>query len=204
MIALTGGIAAGKSTVARRWRGHGAVIIDADALAREAVAPGSAGLEAIAERFGAEVLDEHGTLDRGALGRRVFADEAERSALNAIVHPEVHRLYPESVARARDADPGALIVYDVPLLGQARGRDEFGLVVVVDAPAQTRVRRLVEHRGMTEEEARERVAAQLTDDERRALADIVIDASGTLERTLEQADQVWSTVRSRASVGGAE
>lgn len=204
VIALTGGIAAGKSTVARRWREHGAVIIDADALAREAVAPGSAGLEAIVERFGAGVLDEHGALDRGALGRRVFADEAERSALNAIVHPEVRRLYREAVARAREADPEALIVYDVPLLVEARARDEFGLVVVVDAPAPTRVRRLVEHRGLTEQEARERIAAQMSDDERRALADIVLDASGTLERTLEQADEVWGTLRSRASVGGAE
>lgn len=204
VIALTGGIAAGKSTVARRWHERGAVIIDADALAREAVAPGSAGLEAIVDRFGADVLDEHGALDRGALGRRVFADEAERSALNAIVHPEVRRLYREAVARARDADPDALIVYDVPLLAEARARDEFGLVVVVDAPAQVRVRRLVEHRGMTDQEARERVAAQLTDDERRALADIVIDASGTLESTLEHADEVWSTLRSRVGVGGAE
>ena len=204
MIALTGGIAAGKSTVARRWRDRGAVIIDADALAREAVAPGSAGLEAIVERFGAEVLDEHGALDRRALGRRVFADEAERSALNAIVHPEVRRLYREAVARARDANPESLIVYDVPLLEEARESDEFGAVVVVDAPAQTRARRLVEHRGMTDQEARERVAAQATDDERRALADIVLDASGTFEHTIAQADQVWSLLRSRHPVGGAE
>jgi len=202
VIALTGGIAAGKSTVARRWREHGAVIIDADALAREAVAPGSAGLEAIVERFGATVLDEHGALDRGALGRRVFADEAERSALNAIVHPEVRRLYREAVERSRDADPRAIIVYDVPLLAEARARDEFDPVVVVDAPAETRVRRLMEQRDMTEGEARERVAAQVPDDERRALADIVIDASGALEHTLAQADAVWGTLRSRAAVGG--
>lgn len=204
MIALTGGIAAGKSTVARRWREHGAVVIDADALAREAVAPGSAGLEAIAERFGPDVIDASGALDRGTLGRRVFADEVERTALNAIVHPEVRRLYREAIASAHAADPHAVIVYDVPLLAEARARDEFGLVVVVDAPAEERVRRLVAHRGMTEHEARERVAAQITDDERRALADIVLDASGTEQSTLEQADAVWQTVRSRGSVGSAE
>lgn len=204
VIGLTGGIAAGKSTVARRWRELGAVIIDADALAREAVAPGSAGLAAIVAHFGDEVLDEHGALDRGALGRRVFAEETERSALNEIVHPEVRRLYREAVHRARATDPEAVIVYDVPLLGEARKHDEFDPVVVVAAPAATRVQRLIEQRGMTEQEARERVAAQMGDEELRALADIVIDASGSLERTLEQADDVWSTVSSPAPVGGAE
>ncbi|MER3390143.1 MAG: dephospho-CoA kinase [Microcella sp.] len=204
VIALTGGIAAGKSTVAGRWRELGAVVIDADALAREAVAPGSAGLAAIVERFGAQIVDESGALDRAALGRRIFADASERSALNAIVHPEVRRLYREAVSRTRATRPTSPIVYDVPLLEEARARDEFGIVVVVHAPTETRVRRLIEHRGMAEQEARERVAAQQPDDERLALADRVLDSSGTLEQTIAQADALWSELRSRTSVGGAE
>lgn len=191
VVGLTGGIAAGKSTVAGRLAELGAVVIDADRLAREAVEPGSSGLADIVKRFGPGVLDAAGALDRGALGRIVFADDEARAALNAIVHPEVRRLYADRVQDARARDPRAIIVYDVPLLAEARAADEFGTIVVVDAPADVRVTRLVELRGMDRAEAEGRVAAQIGDAERRAMADVVIDSSGTLEQTIAQTDDLW-------------
>jgi dephospho-CoA kinase len=204
VIALTGGIAAGKSTVAQRLSEHGAVVIDADSLAREAVSVGSPGLAAVINRFGSSVLDDDGALDRSALGRHIFSDAQARADLNAIVHPEVRRLYHEALREARSRKPAALIIYDVPLLSEARAHDEFSLVVVVDAPAEERVRRLVAHRGMTEGEARNRVEAQVSDKERRAMADIIVDSSGSRENTLQEADALWHQLRSRRSVGSAE
>lgn len=191
VIGLTGGIAAGKSLVADRLAALGAIIIDADLLAREAVEPGSDGLAAVVERFGASVLQADGSLDRAALGARVFGDEHALRDLNAIVHPEVARLYHERLAEIEAHDPGALVVYDVPLLVEARARSEFTLVVVVDAPASVREERLVTLRGMERSAARSRIAAQATDAERRALADVIIDAGGTVEHTLEQVDALW-------------
>ncbi len=191
VIALTGGIAAGKSTVAARLAEHGAIVIDADQLAREAVAPGSPGLAAVVERFGAAVLTDDGALDRAALGSIIFGDETERAALNAIVHPEVRRLYRALVDRIAEADPDAIVVYDVPLLVEARAADEFALVVVAHAPAEVRVDRLVDLRGLDRASAQARVQAQASDAERLALADVVIDTSGTLESTIEQVDALW-------------
>lgn len=191
VIALTGGIAAGKSTVAARLAEHGAIVIDADQLAREAVAPGSPGLAAVVERFGAAVLTDDGALDRAALGSIIFGDATERAALNAIVHPEVRRLYRAHVDRIAEADPDAIVVYDVPLLVEARAADEFALVVVAHAPAEVRVDRLVALRGLDRASAQARVQAQASDAERLALADVVIDTSGTLESTIEQVDALW-------------
>lgn len=191
VVGLTGGIAAGKSTVARRLAELGAVVIDADHLAREAVTPGSRGLAAIVERFGNAVLGDDGSLDRAALGRIVFADEEARRALNGIVHPEVRRLYAEAVADARANDPDAVIVYDVPLLAEARAADEFGTIVVVDAPADVRIARLVELRGMDRQEAENRVGSQISDDDRRAMADVIIDSAGTIDETIAQTDALW-------------
>lgn len=191
VVGLTGGIAAGKSTVARRLAELGAVVIDADALAREAVAPASPGLAAIAERFGDQLVLPDGSLDRAALGRIVFADDDARQQLNAIVHPEVRRLYTDAVADARARDPRAVIVYDVPLLAEARAADEFGTIVVVDAPAEVRIERLVTLRGMDRADASNRVAAQISDAERRAMADVVIDSSGSMEETVAQTDALW-------------
>lgn len=191
VVGLTGGIAAGKSTVARRLAELGAVVIDADHLAREAVTPGSRGLAAIVERFGNAVLGDDGSLDRAALGRIVFADEEARRALNGIVHPEVRRLYAEAVADARANDPDAVIVYDVPLLAEARAADEFGTIVVVDAPADVRIARLVELRGMDREEAENRVGSQVSDADRRAMADVIIDSAGTIDETIAQTDALW-------------
>lgn len=191
VIGLTGGIAAGKSVVSARLVALGAVVIDADLLAREAVAPGSPGLAGVRRRFGDAVLAPDGTLDRPALGALVFSDPAARADLNAIVHPEVHRLYRERLARIEADDPGAIVVYDVPLLVEARSADEFAAVVVVHAPAEVRVDRLVALRGMDRASAQERVAAQASDEERLAAADIVIDTSGTVAHTLEQVDALW-------------
>lgn len=202
VIGLTGGIAAGKSAVAARLRELGAVVIDADALAREVVEPDTPGLAAIVERFGAEVLDADGALDRARLGAIVFGDDAARADLNAIVHPEVRRRYDELVAEAFARDRDAIVVYDVPLLAEARAASEFGLVVVVDAPADVRLERLVALRGMDREQARSRIAAQISDEERRAMADVVIDSSGTIEHTMEQVDALWERLVAQRAVGG--
>ena len=196
IIGLTGGIAAGKSTVSRRWTEHGAVVVDADRLARDAVAPGSPGLAQVAERFGPSVIAADGSLDRPALGSIVFADPAARKDLEAITHPEVWRLAQQAFDAAEAADPDAVVVYDVPLLAEARGSRplRFDAVVVVDAPAAQRIERLVEHRGMARDEAERRVAAQASDADRLALADHVVDATGTLEQTIHSADEVWARI----------
>jgi dephospho-CoA kinase len=196
IIGLTGGIAAGKSTVSTRWAEHGAVIVDADRLAREAVDPGTPGLAAIVERFGPDVIAPDGSLDRPALGSIVFSDAEARADLNAITHPEVWRLAQDRVAAAESADPDAVVVYDVPLLAEAQeGRPlRFDSVVVVDAPAAVRVERLVEHRGMDRAEAERRIGAQASDADRLQLADHVVDATGSLEDTIRSADAVWRRV----------
>lgn len=191
VIGLTGGIAAGKSTVAARLAELGAQVIDADQLARAAVEPGTPGLAAVVDRFGPGVLDANGALDRPALGALIFGEAAARADLNAIVHPEVHRLYRERLAAIAAADPEAIVIYDVPLLVEARSADEFALVVVAHAPAETRVERLVTLRSMDPASARDRVAAQASDADRLAVADVVIDTSGTLESTIEQVDALW-------------
>ncbi len=199
VIGLTGGIAAGKSTVARRLAEHGAVVIDADVLARTAVEPGSPGLAAVRSRFGDAVIAGDGSLDRAALGQLVFADAGARTALNAIVHPEVARLYRERLAEIERSQPDAIVVYDVPLLVEARSADEFALVVVAHAPADVRVERLVTMRGVDRASAERRVAAQATDDERLAIADVVIDTSGTIESTEQQTDALWRQLVARRS-----
>ncbi|PZE67470.1 MULTISPECIES: dephospho-CoA kinase [unclassified Curtobacterium] len=194
IIGLTGGIAAGKSTVSRRFAEHGAVVVDADQLARDAVAPGSPGLAAVRARFGDAVIADDGSLDRPALGAVVFADPAARKDLEQITHPEVWRLAQERFDAAESADPDAVVVYDVPLLAEAQGSRplRFDSVVVVDAPAAVRVQRLVDHRGMAREDAERRVAAQATDADRLALADHVVDATRSLAETIRSADEVWA------------
>ena len=195
LIALTGGIASGKSTIARRLAEHGAVVIDADALVRELQQPGQPVLAAIADAFGPSVLAADGSLDRAALGAIVFADRSKLGVLNGVVHPAVKAESQRRFLAALDADPDAVVVYDVPLLAEARGTAEWDLVVVAHAPADGRVARMVSQRGMSEEEARARVANQVSDEERLALADAVIDTSGTLEQTLAQADALWERLR---------
>ena len=195
MIALTGGIASGKSTIAARLAEHGAVIVDADRLAREVVEPGEPALAAVREAFGPEVLTEDGRLDRAALAAVVFRDEDARRRLNAIVHPAVVARSQQLFQEALDRDPAAVVVYDVPLI-DARGVGEFERIVVADAPAEVRRRRLVELRGMSERDAAARLASQLDDASRRALATDLIDTGGALERTIEQADGLWDRLTS--------
>jgi dephospho-CoA kinase len=198
LIALTGGIASGKSTVARCWHEHGAVIVDADALAREVVAPGSEVLDEIAERFGAEVLAPDGSLNRSALGALVFGDSSARQALNGITHPAIGRLAQRRFDDAARADPHAIVVYDIPLLVEsAQSLDRFELVVTVEAEPEVRVQRLIEHRGMDRSEAQGRVASQATAEQRQSVADFVIDASDSLEDTKARAHEVWSLIEAR-------
>ncbi|MFF7292867.1 dephospho-CoA kinase [Microbacterium sp. NPDC008134] len=197
LIALTGGIASGKSTIARRLASHGAILVDADQIVRDVQAPGSAVLQRIAERFGDEVIAADGTLDRPALGARVFGEPEQLAALNAIVHPAVRaesqRRFDEAFAR----DDEAIVVYDVPLLVEARVDDPWDLIVVAHAPAAERLRRLVEIRGMDPKAAQERIDAQVSDDQRLAIADAVIDTSGSLDETEARTDALWERIRSR-------
>ena len=196
LIGLTGGIASGKSTVATRLAEHGAVGIDADQLAREVVEPGTPGLAAISAEFGSDVLLPDGSLNRPALGAIIFANPVKRERLNAITHPAVRQLTRDRIAAADAADPHAILVYDVPLLAEAvaGGLVTFDLVVVVHADAATRIQRMTEHRGLTEAEATQRIGAQITDAERLALADVVIDNTGALDETLAQVDALWERV----------
>ncbi|QAY61946.1 dephospho-CoA kinase [Microbacterium protaetiae] len=194
LIALTGGIASGKSTIADRLAAHGAVVVDADAIVREVQQPGSPVLTDIAEAFGEGMLHPDGSLDRAALGARVFGEPDLVARLNAIVHPAVKVESLRRFAAAFAADPSAVVVYDVPLLAEARADDDWDLVVVAHAPAAVRERRLIELRGMTQEQARARIAAQAGDDERLALADVVIDTAASIGETLAQADALWERV----------
>ncbi|MBF4634105.1 dephospho-CoA kinase [Agreia pratensis] len=198
IVGLTGGIASGKSTVAQRLVEHGAVHVDADALSREAVEPGSQGLAAVAAEFGATVLAPDGSLDRAALGAIVFADPDARGRLEGIIHPRVHARTAELIASAEAVDPAAVVVYDVPLLVEARRELQFDLIVVCEAPVETRINRLLTHRGMPRAEAERRISAQASDDERRAVADVVIDTSGSLQHTLDQVDALWADLSARA------
>jgi dephospho-CoA kinase len=195
LIGLTGGIASGKSTVARRLVEHGAVHIDADELARRVVAPGKPALAAIVEEFGPDVLRSDGTLDRAKLGELVFADEAARAKLNAIVHPAVRELSTKLIDRAEQEDPDAVVVYDVPLLVEAAVDHPFDLIVVTSAPRKTQVERLVEQRGFDPLQAQARVDAQVDNRSRLAIADVVIDTDGSLAHTMSQADALWNRIR---------
>lgn len=193
-VGLTGGIGSGKSEVARLLAALGAVVIDSDRLAREAVAPGSEGLARVVEEFGPEVLAADGSLDRPALARVVFADPERLQALNAIVHPYVGRL---SRRLAAQAPPDAVVVHDVPLLVENRLQAHYDVVVVVDASTDAQLRRLVENRGMTEAEVRARMAAQAGREERRAAADIVITNDAGLDDLAAQVNALWDELVAR-------
>ena len=187
-IGLTGGIGAGKSTVAGRLRELGATIIDADGLAREVVEPGTPGLAAVVEAFGSSVLLPDGRLDRPGLGRIVFGDAEKLARLNAILHPLIGE---RTRTLIDDAPPDAVLVHDIPLLVENQLSAGFDLVIVVDAPEPERIRRLVRDRGMTEDEARSRIRAQAGDAERRKIADVWIDNSGPPAETRAQVDDCW-------------
>ena len=187
-IGLTGGIGSGKSTAARRFAELGALVIDADAVAREVVEPGTEGLAAVVAEFGEQVLDGAGRLDRAALARVVFGDEAARGRLNAILHPRIRARAAERIAAA---PAGTIVVQDVPLLVETGQAGSYDLVVVVETPAELRVERLGRDRGMTAEEARARMAAQAGDEQRRAVADVVLVNDGDLDTLRAEVDRVW-------------
>ncbi len=195
LIGLTGGIASGKSTVSRRLAQHGAVHIDADQLARRAVEIGSTGLAQIRAEFGERVIAPDGSLNRAALGEIIFGDDTARQRLNHIVHPIVRALSLHRFAEAEAENPNAVVVYDVPLLVEAEVDHPFDLVVVVQATPATRIRRLIKERDMSRAAAESRVAAQASDAERLARADVVIDSDGTLAHTMSQTDELWHRVK---------
>jgi dephospho-CoA kinase len=188
MVALTGGIGAGKSEVAKRLAELGAIVIDSDRLARQVVEPGTDGLAEVVAAFGPEVLGPDGALDRPALGRRVFGDEVARHGLEAIIHPRVRARSAELIAAA---PPDAVVVNDIPLLVESGLSGGFDVVVVVAASEETRLRRLAQARGMSAEEVRSRMAAQATDEQRRAAADVVLDNDGSLEELRAAVDRLW-------------
>lgn len=204
-VGLTGGIGSGKSEVSRRLAEHGAVLIDADVAAREVVVPGSPGLARIAETFGPEVLRPDGSLNRERLGEIVFGDPGLRTKLNEIVHPLVRawmQAAEEAAVRAAAgarALAGPVVVHDVPLLAESRGRAGFDVVIVVDVPPEAQAERLVRLRGMPAEQARARMAAQASREQRLALADIVIDNSGSLDDLDRRVGEVWADLERRAA-----
>lgn len=187
-IGLTGGIASGKSTVARKLEQLGAFTIDADVLARDVVALGTEGLKAVVARFGNSVLAADGSLDRSALARVIFADPQARADLNAIIHPLVR----ERAAELEAAAPaGAVVVHVIPLLVETGQQDRFDAVVVVDTTVEEQLRRLTRRDGLTQTEAEQRVAAQASREERLGAATHVIDSSGPVRETMRQVDELW-------------
>jgi dephospho-CoA kinase len=193
-VGLTGGVASGKSTVAAMLQELGAVVIDADRLAREVVAPGTEGLADVVATFGAGVLTAQGELDRPAVGAIVFADEAARRKLEAIIHPLVRDRGRKVEA---EAGPDAVVVHDIPLLAETGQASGFDAVVVVDVPVETQVERMVELRGMSQDEAQARIAAQASREERRALATYVIENTGTIEDLRERVTEVFEALLSK-------
>ncbi|WP_413449960.1 dephospho-CoA kinase [Georgenia phoenicis] len=187
-LGLTGGIGAGKSTVARELERLGAVVVDADAIAREVVAPGTPGLAAVVAEFGDGVLTPEGGLDRAALGRIVFADPAARARLEEITHPLIAA---ETARRVAQLPAGTVVVHDVPLIVERGLADRYDLVAVVGADEDVRLERLVRERGMSREDALARIGAQATDAERRAVADVWLDNSGSPDALLAQVRELW-------------
>lgn len=194
LVALTGGIASGKSTVAARLAEHGAVVVDADQLVRDVQRPGSPVLDRIADSFGKGMIRPDGSLDRAALGAHVFGYPDRVAQLNAIVHPAVREESIRRFQQAFDADEDAVVVYDVPLLVEARVDDPWDLVVVAHAPEHVRRSRLIELRGMSPEDADARLRSQVDDHARLEIADVVIDTSGALAHTRSQVDELWQRV----------
>jgi dephospho-CoA kinase len=197
---LTGGIGSGKSEVSRRLAAHGAVVIDADVAARAVVAPGTPGLARVVEAFCADIVGPDGALDRDRLGAIVFRDPASRTTLNAIVHPLVGQWMRAAERAAVDAAEGDLIiVHDVPLLAENRRAGDFDLVIVVDVPPELQLERLVGQRGMSPEQARARMAAQASRPQRLAVADLVIDNSGSLADLDHRVAEVWADLQRRVA-----
>ena len=196
LVGLTGGIAAGKSTVAKRLVELGAIEVDADLLAREAVAPGSDGLKAIVAKWGERTLSDDGELDRAAMAKIIFDDPKQRDLLEDIVHPAV-------AARSREmilsAGEDSIVIYNVPLLVEANVQLPFDLVVTVEAPQESQIDRMIKHRGMTRDEAAARIRAQATPAQRAARADVILNSNQSLGRLMDDIDSLWATLASAAA-----
>lgn len=190
LIALTGGIGSGKSTVARRWVELGATEVDADLLAREVVEPGSTGLAQVVEEFGPSVLTAAGALDRAELAKIAFANDGNRIKLEGILHPLIQELALQKVTNLE-----GVIVYTIPLFVESKSKLQFDKVVAISCDEDVRVRRLVESRGMSEAEARSRISAQAKDSEREAVADIVIDSNCSLAELIQKADSIYQSFK---------
>jgi dephospho-CoA kinase len=195
LVGLTGGIGAGKSTVARLLAERGAVVIDADSIVRELQLPGTDVFHAIVERFGDHIVAADGSLDRERLADIVFRDEDARSALNAIVHPAVYSVMAERIAAQKDGD--RVVVLDIPLLAEAGGGGGLDLIVVVTADEEARVARVMAERGLAPEDVRARMAAQASSDQREALADVVITNNGSVDDLRAQVDELWERLLER-------
>jgi len=195
LVGLTGGIGSGKSTVARLLEKRGAVVFDADLLAREAVEPGTPGHAAVIERFGADVLAPGGELDREALASVVFADPSARRDLEEIVHPEVRRLFAEGSEAYRDTD--RVVVFSAPLLVETGMHTAFEILVVVSATVATQIERLMRQRGMSESSIRARIVAQAPLEDKAAVADFLVDNEGMLDELESQVDRLWSDLSAR-------
>jgi dephospho-CoA kinase len=197
LVALTGGLGAGKSALASILAAAGAVVLDADDLARRAVEPGTPGLARLVEEFGSGILDGDGGLDRAEMARRAFADDHARRRLEAVVHPEVARLFAEEIDARRGGDD--VVVYSIPLLVERGLANAFDVVVTVSAPLEARIARVVASGRMTEQDARARASTQASDAEREAAADIVVHNEGDLDRLRREADRVWADLVARPS-----
>lgn len=198
-VGLTGGVASGKSTVAAILRELGAVVIDADRVARDVVAKGTPGLAEVVAEFGPEVLTPDGELDRPAMATRVFGDEQARRRLEAIVHP---RVFEEVRRRESEAPEGAVVVHDIPLLAESGRADTFDAVVVVDADPATQVERMRRDRGWSEEDARARMGAQASREQRRSIATHLVTNDGSLEDLRRQVEEVYRSLAAGAGAGG--
>lgn len=199
LVGLTGGIGSGKSTVARMLEKRGAIVFDADVLARQAVAPGTPGFEKVVERFGPNVLAPGGGLDREALASIVFADPAARRNLEGIVHPEVRRMFAEGCQEYRDSD--RVVVFSAPLLVETGMHTAFDLLIVVSAPVATQIERLMRERAMPERAVQARIEAQLPLEAKAEVADVLVDNEGTLEDLEAQVDRLWRDLETRARSG---
>lgn len=196
LIGLTGGIGSGKSTVAQLLQRHDWVLVDADQIARDIVEPGQPALAELADAFGEDILQSDGSLDRGLLASRAFASREKTDLLNSITHPRIQEETQARFDSARRAGAD-FVVYDMPLLVDKGLHEDMDATIVVDVEEEERVRRLVEYRGLDEEDARRRIAAQIPDDVRRAAADFIIDNNGARDKLDAQVDGVVDKLRSR-------
>ena len=197
LVGLTGGIGAGKSTVARLLERRGAVVIDADQLARDAIAKGTPGFDDVVHAFGPEIVGPDGDLDRAALAARIFADPAQKATLEGIVHPEVARRFGEAVEEHRGTD--RVVLYVSPLLVELGLAPAFDAVVVVTASPHLRISRVASDRGLSPDEVRSRMAAQATDEQRMEVADVLIDNDGSLAELEPQIERLWADLETRAA-----